>query len=57
MRLISYIYSQVHKSGPQVFGQWHNFHNFSSVHHYNGFEIKQSRLWLKCRVSALIQGV
>lgn len=28
--------------GQSVFGQWHNFCDFASIRHHNGFEMKQS---------------
>ena len=37
--------------GPYIFGHWHNFHHFGSVHHHNGLEMKQS--W--CALSADFQ--
>lgn len=36
-----FIHSTLFLLGPLVFGQWHNFCGFASVHHYNGFEMNQ----------------
>ena len=41
------------QSGPCILGHQHNSHLFGSIHHHNGFEMKQTR----CALTADFDGI